>query len=639
MEQFNLTAIAAQSTGFKTTISHSKDTGVFITQQLVSFLGFEDGANRVDISFNIYKNDCIKALISIIRSLPLFISPGGVCREINNSYSFFKQMYDSIISFFGEEEVKLLGPCKLNSTSQNRRYIFELEHEGLNIRNLFVSGYTDLSFCKYDDGHFDLRFVTRECRATSDISAVMMNTHYDKETKQLIYYGAPGTGKSYSIKWLHGITKDNSFRTTFHPDSDYSTFVGCYKPVQKPGEDKISYDFIPQVFTDAYIAAWRGYKESNPIFLIIEEINRGNCAQVFGDLFQLLDRNEKGFSDYEIKPEKDLQKYLQEEFSGNHQGHPKLDLEEFPSVISGEELILPPNLNIIATMNTSDQSLFPIDSAFKRRWDWKYTPINYSPLNKDNEPLEYKIVIDGSTYDWSDFIYAVNGRIFDLLKSEDKQLGYFFVRPKKDEEITEDVFVSKVIFYLWSDIYKDYVSREKSIFRINGTDYSFNKFFEDNEINTNLVKFFIEQFVEDETKGLSGATTGASQGQNSKRKHPSYKVNDREPVAGRMLAKEIMKEYVKLNPDLTPEQVLAEWKSLNIDVKYFVELKEEYEGRKKMLRSEDVRWGQDLNKWIYVTTHGWTFYPSPSIPDPTIPILIDAVEAKEWNIKIEIIEP
>lgn len=323
---------------------------------------------------------------------------------------------------------------------------------------------------------------------------------------QIIYYGAPGTGKSYGIKKNHGVTRDNSFRTTFHPDTDYSSFVGCYKPtMEKNGNNDIAYEFVPQVFTEAYIAAWRGYAEDSPVFLVIEEINRGNCAQIFGDLFQLLDRNEIGFSDYEIKPEKDLQQYLEDEFAGNHE-LPALELSGFEKVISGEELILPPNFNIIATMNTSDQSLFPIDSAFKRRWSWRYVAI------KDYEEKNYRIEVDGILYKWWDFVAQVNAKIKDVTESEDKKMGYFFVRPDKKEQetdenatiITTDNFVSKVLFYLWADVFKDYANDvENNIFRKKlttqeGAKYvsiTFSDFFDrDGKVNMGVLKAFLSQF-------------------------------------------------------------------------------------------------------------------------------------------------
>ena len=153
---------------------------------------------------------------------------------------------------------------------------------------------------------------------------------------QQIYYGAPGTGKSHIINEL---TKGESvIRTTFHPDSDYSTFVGAYKPTMgllpicnelgQPMEigssvlhkEQIIYEFVHQAFLQAYVNAWKYYadnsEEIKKKYLIIEEINRGNCAQVFGDLFQLLDRNDHGFSVYPINADKDMKKYLEKAFKG-----------------------------------------------------------------------------------------------------------------------------------------------------------------------------------------------------------------------------------------------------------------------------------------------------------------------------------
>ena len=185
---------------------------------------------------------------------------------------------------------------------------------------------------------------------------------------QQIFYGAPGTGKSHKVnKEIQNTPNALVFRTTFHPDSDYSTFVGAYKPTMKQlpifnqqtgaqigVEDKIVYSFVPQAFLKAYVAAWQNPEQ--PVFLVIEEINRGNCAQIFGDIFQLLDRKD-GVSEYPIKADQDIRDYLAKEFAG-------YDLEA--NILSGEELVVPTNLHIWATMNTSDQSLFPIDSAFKR---------------------------------------------------------------------------------------------------------------------------------------------------------------------------------------------------------------------------------------------------------------------------------
>ena len=301
---------------------------------------------------------------------------------------------------------------------------------------------------------------------------------------QQIFYGAPGTGKSYRIEEIiqeHGADeKEQVIRTTFHPDSDYSTFVGCYKPIMKKVlqtyvvegnekpvmadkdnqaiKDEIVYDYTPQAFVQAYTKAWTNPDKS--IILVIEEINRGNCAQIFGDIFQLLDRNNDGVSDYEIKPDNALEVYLKGYFVG------KDDVPE--DIRNGEIMKLPANFYIWATMNTSDQSLFPIDSAFKRRWEWKYIKIAW-PYKKNEDgtfktdengkKIHFNYQIEGG-HDWWEFLQKINAIIGNMTNSADKQLGYFFAKAK-DDVISYDTFVSKVCFYLWNDIFKTYALDEQ----------------------------------------------------------------------------------------------------------------------------------------------------------------------------------
>lgn len=393
-------------------------------------------------------------------------------------------------------------------------------------------------------------------------------------TLQTIYFGSPGTGKSRQVKdSLKDVPEGQIFRTTFHPDSDYASFVGCYKPMchsvaaqtckvldydelvaklkqtlgehssnltsgfalfgfecresildmEKSGEhtiselvedaykagstydttiragmqikeetvlpesSRISYEFSPQVFTKAYCKAWKN--PDKPIYLIIEEINRGNCAQIFGDLFQLLDRKD-GVSEYPIDADTDLRFYLEEELSNTEDGE-----TDGSEGIAGGKLRLPSNFNIIATMNTSDQSLFPMDSAFKRRWEWKYIPTT-APKGKDRQmeltiknSIETKdgrkINAGNYEYSWKDFLSNINTRILSVTHSEDKQLGYWFVKADEvSESISISTFVSKVVFYLWNDVFKDVGAKDTNPFtiKVNGKNeiMSFNSFFEEN---------------------------------------------------------------------------------------------------------------------------------------------------------------
>ncbi|MBR2195810.1 MAG: hypothetical protein IJ911_09370 [Salinivirgaceae bacterium] len=240
---------------------------------------------------------------------------------------------------------------------------------------------------------------------------------------------------------------------------------GKEKPVINSGtnlqsaKDEIVYDYTPQAFVQAYTKAWITDKT---IILVIEEINRGNCAQIFGDIFQLLDRGDDGVSDYEIKPDKALEDYLKGYFA-------KFGEVEIPEQIrTGKIMRLPANLYIWATMNTSDQSLFPIDSAFKRRWEWKYTKIVWPyrknddgafKLNENGEKIHFNYTIEGG-HDWWEFLLKINAIIDKMTNSADKQLGYFFAKAK-DDVISYDTFVSKVCFYLWNDIFKTYALDEQ----------------------------------------------------------------------------------------------------------------------------------------------------------------------------------
>lgn len=355
---------------------------------------------------------------------------------------------------------------------------------------------------------------------------------------QQIYYGAPGTGKSFDV---NNITKGYStIRTTFHPDSDYSAFVGAYKPtmrtvalrdssghiVEGVQEERIVYTYVKQAFLKAYLGAWQKYAKggetTEPQFLVIEEINRGNCAQIFGDLFQLLDRGDNGFSTYPIEADSDLQKEIQNAFKEEKDGESDnpyklskdIDVERavegyvsnYGSSLSkdiqeGRVLLFPPNLYIWATMNTSDQSLFPMDSAFKRRWDWQYMPIKNADLKWKIELSEIYVKID-----WWKFLKRINKVVADLTTSEDKQLGYFFCQPdsfidsenKSDDDkydlITAKHFVDKVIFYLWNDVFKDYAFDASCCKDVNGKEVLFAQFYNEDgkSVNTETLKHFFE---------------------------------------------------------------------------------------------------------------------------------------------------
>lgn len=440
---------------------------------------------------------------------------------------------------------------------------------------------------------------------------------------QVIFYGAPGTGKSYKIKaQLEGVSKENIFRTTFHPDSDYSTFVGAYKPTKgkRPlyglnggltvrlndggdlSEDVITYKFIPQAFLNAYM---RAYQTEDKVYLIIEEINRGNCAQIFGDLFQLLDRDENGVSEYSIKADADLKAFLEDELG-----------EDNPGIKDGE-LCLPSNLYIYATMNTSDQSLFPIDSAFKRRWDWEYEPIKY-------KNTDWKIVIDGTEYSWTSFQRKVNDKILSATSSEDKMLGDYFVNPS-DGVITEKVLLNKILFYLWNDVCKD---GEGDIFKISETEeVTFSELY-GNVGKQKLISMMnylnIFKFDNNEDDIDDSDDTEIEAG-NMGKDMTRYSINGVGKYAKKNLAAELVRLYITQNPTLSASEVVGNWKSLGKFVSHFVETQEEYNTRTD--NEPRVRVLMCGNENIYVSTNGWG---GQGIMDR----LISAIP-ESWNLKVE----
>lgn len=476
-------------------------------------------------------------------------------------------------------------------------------------------------------------------------------------TLQQIYYGAPGTGKSKTIKDL--TFGESVIRTTFHPDSDYASFVGTYKPITEEvdlrdcygkkvideetnevvKEERIAYKFIPQAFLEAYVEAWKKLGSSKKQYLIIEEINRGNCAQIFGDLFQLLDRNEYGFSDYPIVADKDMQKYLEKEFAGweitNKDEINQLygEANMVNLIMKGERLVLPSNLYIWATMNTSDQSLFPIDSAFKRRWDWKYVPIREGRDKGTNAPLNWYINTGDKQYKWWSFISKVNELIGSLTNSEDKKLGYFFCKAK-DGEIDADLFVSKVIFYLWNDVFKDYGFDDKDFQDEEGKILSFDRFYEDKNGKTNVDIAIVEQFLEnlgveeyiseerEEEENIDAAEEEEKNGKN----HFKYTINgSSQQYAKRILAAKLVEEYIKMNPDLSPNQVVNNWKSLGDIVPHFVETEEEFKSRTDKPRVEKIKC---QNGYVYVSNNGWGGIAK-------MHELMDAVNKQNWNLYIQ----
>lgn len=488
---------------------------------------------------------------------------------------------------------------------------------------------------------------------------------------QQIYFGAPGTGKSHEIK--SQIQKHKSFRITFHPDTDYSSFVGAYKPtsVEVPmlttlgekaipvkdmegnplTENKIIYTYVKQAFLNAYIEAWKEQEKETPqpVYLVIEEINRGNCAQIFGDIFQLLDRNSNGFSDYAIVPDADLSRHVKKDLEKlvivNKEDinaiYEECEEDMVDKVVNGKVLLLPNNLYIWATMNTSDQSLFPIDSAFKRRWDWKYIKIADAHKN-------WQIKIGTKTYDWWQFVQAINYFVFDATQSEDKNLGYFFAKAK-DSIINAETFVSKVIFYLYTDVFKDYGFSGDIFKGANDDEMTFQSFYiaDGSPCEAQIIRFIenvmfsdalpetlkVAVSTEDEDMNVYDEDEAVDNRQSSNR--DKFMVNGTGSYGKCLAPFEAVKAYSKENPQMNAAEIVQVWSNLNVNhMPHLVETEQDFEERAKT--TKDVKFRVKAKR--LELPNGEVIYVSNQFNPIRIAELIEKLNKANLGVNISLIE-
>lgn len=501
-----------------------------------------------------------------------------------------------------------------------------------------------ISFTKANLATLNPAAVTYSIVQEEPFNQTVSDSH--KSNLQQIYYGAPGTGKSHSIN--NDTKGEDVLRTTFHPDTDYATFVGAYKPTtidvpirdvtgkivmeekKEVMESKIVYEFVAQSFLNAYTKAWKKQAEAidgeaKKQFLVIEEINRGNCAQIFGDLFQLLDRNENGFSEYPITADTDMKRQLKKAFKGLEIADKENINQWFDGrdvvseVLNGDILLLPNNLYIWATMNTSDQSLFPIDSAFKRRWDWQYMPIS-------NAHEGWTIEADGKSYDWWEFLCAINNKIGSTTSSEDKKLGYFFCKANGEKVITAERFVGKVVFYIWNDVFKDYEFNDVIFNDPDGGKLTFDKFYtaegknakvEEEKVVAFLSNLGLQPLDDDSLDSSSDETISHD---------IIVKVNNQQVDKYNAIAYTAVEMYVSMNPSKTADEVFAAWepfKSCSMRSWFLVT-----DEQKKDIPERYANYSYEVKcadgKSVWVNKDGWK-RATGAISRDTVKELIDAI--------------
>ena len=340
--------------------------------------------------------------------------------KLDNVLKVFTELYDEVIK-------------QLNITE------WGYEWEKIQ-RDIFTDSYISIDANSLADIDNDIKYSTK----TDDNEII-------KECKQMILYGAPGTGKSYAIDSCLdklGVDKDNRFRVVFYYDYSYSDFIGYIMPrTSSNNNSELEYPFNPGPFTLALCQAL--LNPDKEVYLIVEEINRGNSAAIFGDIFQLLDRDSDGKSIFPIT-NRLIREYL----------NSIIPVDVFNNFKLGEnEIVLPQNLNIICTMNTADQNVFTIDSAFKRRFKMRYLSIDYDKRTDRLDTLDFisKQNVFDEKHTWTEFALFINSIIDDInyecfTISEDKKLGQYFVEER--DVSSKQAFCDKVIYYLKNDVFK-----------------------------------------------------------------------------------------------------------------------------------------------------------------------------------------
>ncbi len=445
--------IKNQNAKYKFSENLSKETSINISKEIFDFLGAKQSGDIITVTLR--KKDFLLAFSKLISNLPLYYYRNGSQKADFNS-EFFDTNYTEIEEHFGtNERINYKVKLRINDESTTRYYLYRVDGaKNFILRDFLIGENSILNFIKTDNGEFIIEPVIV---ITKKDDYLRQDNEPDNSVTnifptQIIYYGVPGSGKSHKInEATKDLPVDQKMRVVFHPEYTNADFVGQILPVQT--SDGIDYLFKAGPFSRILKRALKN--PDKPYYLIIEEINRGNAAAIFGDLFQLLDRNSDGWSSYSIE-NMDINAFIR---SSNDKYS---DKEASSSVSIGNltftentSLHLPPNLSLLATMNTSDQNVFTLDNAFQRRWDMQLVKNECSDTNQ----MKATITVKDQKITWEDFQQTINSVIGEksneggLSSMEDKRLGCWFVKAE-NKEIKPEVFANKVLKYLWDDAFK-----------------------------------------------------------------------------------------------------------------------------------------------------------------------------------------
>lgn len=374
----------------------------------------------------------------------------------NGIYSALLEGNDTVEIVEPEEEI--MGPTRIlrSAISTGLNSVLQPAKKSSSRSSTAVTNKVDLIYLKKyaERAEETMNLLNVEFdsnNSSNQTNLVSQNAQNDNLSHNLVYFGAPGTGKSYKLAQDAEIFNGNVHRVTFYPDYTYNQFVGGFKPYSiledsndessNSGDTKIEYRFVPGPFMETYLEALKKPKEKH--LLVVEEINRANAAAVFGDLFQLLDRGDDNTSEYPIATPIEMRDWLKDE------GLPETE---------ARALKLPANFYIWATMNSADQGVFPMDTAFKRRWDFRYVGIN----NDEHVIADFHVKIpmanetERREISWNNLRKGINDVLCKAGINEDKFLGPFFINPRdlKNSDRFDSVFKDKVLFYLYEDAAK-----------------------------------------------------------------------------------------------------------------------------------------------------------------------------------------